>query len=121
MTYYQTHNVAAISLPAVTLGAVENYPLEDDRAIWSTDLLTNHLVSVSIRIHTAMEGNAHDRVAATLFADQVIEELKTHLVLGNYRLMRFEVVGMDLYFPESETHGAEILAELHTAKVYEQA
>lgn len=121
MNYYKTHSVANLTLPAITLGAVENLPVEDDRANWSTDLLINHSVTVTIRVHTAFVGNAHDREEATLIVDQVIEELQTNLTLGLYRLMRFEVSEFDILFEETETYGAEIRAEYHTAKVYEQA
>lgn len=121
MNYYKMHSVANLTLPAITIGASVNVPLEDDYAVWSTDLLTNHLVSVTIRIHTAFAGNTQDRINATLYTDQVIEELKTNLELGLYRLMRFEVSEFNIFFEETETYGAEILAEYHTAKVYEQA
>lgn len=121
MNYYKTHVVANLTLPAVTIGATLNEPVEDDRANWSTDLLINHSVTLSIRVHTAFVGNTHDRENATLYVDQIIEELQTNLTLGVYRLMRFEVSEFDILFEETETYGAVILAELHTAKVYEQA
>ena len=120
MNYYKRHSVANMTLPAITIGASENVPLEDDRANWSTDLLTNHSVILAIRIHTAFAGNALNREDATLFADQVIQELKTNITLGLYRLMRFEVTDYNTFFEESETFGSEILVEYHTAKVYEQ-
>jgi len=121
MEYHKTHSVAALTIPAVTIGAAENVPIEDDRANYATDLLVDHSVIVEIRVHASMAGNAQDRVNATLYYDQVIEELKTHINLGLYRLMRFEGPNFNIFFEETETYGAVILAEYHTAKVYEQA
>ena len=120
MKYYKNHSVAAIELPAVTIGATEDVPIEDDRANYSTDLLTDHSVIIEIRIHTAFVGNTQDRVNATLFSDQVLEELKTNLDLGDNRFMGFERPEFNILFEETQTYGAVILAEYHTAKVYEQ-
>jgi hypothetical protein len=120
MNNYKRHSVAAMELPAITIGATENVPIEDDRANYQTDLLTDHAVIVEIRIHTAFAGNAQNRVDATLFSDQVLDVLKTNLNLEFFRFMGFERPEFNIFFEESQTYGAVILAEYHTAKVYEQ-
>ncbi len=120
VAYHKTHSVANLQLPAITIGATEDVPIEDDRANYATDLLTDHSVIIEIRIHTAFVGNDQDRVNATLFSDQVLEKLKTNLDLGDNRFMGFERPEFNILFEETQTFGAVILAEYHTAKVYEQ-
>ena len=121
MNYYKRHQVAAITLPAVTIGADGHKPTEDDHAKWMSDVIVNHAVTLSIRVHTSFVGATKDRANTTLYIDQIIEELKENINLTDYRFMDFEVESYDEDFAESETNGGEIKIELHTVKKYVQA
>lgn len=122
MDYYKTHQVANMGLPSISIVGEDHVPIDDDRANWDSDLLTNHAITLSIRVHTGYEGGPTDIQSSTLYLDQIVESLKKNIEIpGNYRLMSFEITEFNTVFSESATTGGEIEIELHTLKNYIQS
>ena len=121
MDVYKRHDVANMTLPSITIEASEHEPIFGDNGNWSSDLLVNHRVVCTVRVHTGQVGGPLDRANTTLYLDQIVEVSKKNVNNGLYRIMSFEVTAFNATFEESATTGGEIELTLNTLKVYGQA
>lgn len=118
---FKRHDVANMDIPSISIGAVEHDNVEGDDAVWSNDLMVNHQVVCTIRVHTGHSGGPIDRATTTRLLDQIIEETKKNINgVGDYRIMDFSVTSFDAEFTESATLGGEIIITMHKVRVYVQ-
>ena len=104
---YSQHSVAALPLNSITIEPEIDKPKIIDSTTTGDELIVNHQITLSIRIHT---GYVYSNIElATSQIDLIITKLKTNIDLGdNYRFMSFEVNSYDAIFTESATFGGEI-------------
>ena len=122
VSHYNTHNVANLALPAVSVEAVAQNQIPSDGANWSGDLMVNHVVTINIRCHTGYVGGEPDPTEATELMDEVLHRLKTNVnnLADNYRIMEIPVPNYNVEWDDSGTTGAEMNLELHKVVNYVQ-
>jgi len=120
VTIYKSHNVANLTLPAITIGAESHTPVDMDGAIVQNDDVVNHRVVLSLRIHTAYLNAPHDQTETVEIIDALINKLKTNMSLDTYRMMDFDVAEPRAEFADSATRGALVLVAYHTIETYSQ-
>lgn len=122
VSHYNTHNVANLALPAVSVEANSQAQLSNDSANWASDLIVNHIVVISIRCHTGYSGGEPDPDEATLLMDEVVHRLKTNInnLADNYRIMEIPVPTYTTEWDDSGTTGAEMMLEVHKVVNYVQ-
>lgn len=120
-TVYDTHTIAFLAIPAVTVEALTSTQIVGDEGVSNYDKFTNHEVVVSVRVHTGFVGGVADSEESTQLMDQVIDTIKKNLNMDVYRVMDYEVIGINLEFEESQSIGAEAHITLHTIRNYVQA
>jgi hypothetical protein len=122
VTVYNRHKVAALVLPAVTVGGESTTNLLEDIAFRVSDEYVNHVVIISVRVHTGYLGWKSDRSETVQIVDEIIDIVKKNINIdSSYRLMDFEVESYNQEFEESQSVGAEVKLEYHIIKDYTQA
>ncbi len=120
-TVYKGHIIADISLPAVTIDAETDLPVELDGAVDGNDDVVNHAIVLSLRVHTSYAGRTYDASGTIQLVDAVIKKLKKNINLSStFRLMEFEVEALRSVFEETATQGALITITIHTIVLYAQ-
>lgn len=118
VTVYNGHNIANMDLDAITLG-VETHE-QDDLALGS-DLMINHRIILSIRVHTAYANQDHEQQATIELLDAIVTKLKQNINLPNqYRLMGFSASNYRADFEESASRGGQVDITVHIVKTYTQ-
>ena len=122
VNFYNTHNVANLQLPAITTEGLNASEILGDEANWSSDLINNNVVFVSIHVHTGYLGGEPDPTESTLLIDEIIQVMSKNRnnLDDNYRFMQFFAVDMNVEFEDSQTTGAEMTVELHKIVNYVQ-
>lgn len=118
VTVYKGHNIANMALDAITIG-VESHEPED--LFLGDDIMINHKVVYSIRVHTAYSNQDHEQQSTIELLDSIITKVKQNMNLPNqYRLMGFSTPNYRADFDESASRGGQIDIVLHTVKIYTQ-
>ena len=118
VTLYKGHNKANLALNGITIGVEANEP--QDMGLGS-DFTINHMVTVSIRVHTAYANAPHIQQTTIEIIDAIITKLKRNLSQpGGYRIMDFSTPDYRADFEESATRGGQVNVVLHTLRTYTQ-
>lgn len=126
---YDTHQIADLVTPSLSIEVEAIAPLEEDGAIVNQELIDNWLIRLSIRIHTAYRLGPVDSVTATSISDEVVRWLREHINLTSYlpntgdAYRIFEVAGVayNVDHASSGTTGAELIVNIHRVESYEQS
>ena len=110
---YAQHNTADMTLPAVTVGPEIEQAFSEDTAQYEDDTLVNHMVVVSVRVHTSYIEGPLDYVTALTYGDNLIEKLRANVnATATYRIMNVESA-YNQSFTESATEGMSVLVTMH--------
>lgn len=120
MEFHKTHRVADLTFPAVTITPERNFPSTKDSAKWTSDIIINHVVEISIRVHTKYIGDIIDQRLNSYYMDEIIDVLNRNRDLGIYRVMEFSTASYSEQFPDSGTSGAQVNVILHRVARYTQ-
>ena len=117
---YARHDVAAITLPALTIGPERCEEEEEDFARLSGDDKILYAVTMSVRVHGNRVGGVRAQAVVAALADDVITKLLTNrdAAAASYRVMKAGVTDTHAGFIESETEGAQIEVVMHTQVNY---
>jgi hypothetical protein len=118
---YETHKVANLLIPALSVEVEAITPLKDDKAINNQELIDNWLQRFTIKIHTGYRLGIHDTAGSRAIVDLVIRQLRVSTNLADgYRMFDVAGVAFDVEHRESGTTGAEILVDVHKVEYYNQ-
>ena len=121
VTVHSYHHVANLLLNAITIEPISNVPIENDGAIYSQEVVDNHEIGFSFRVHTAYSGGVVDIDGTIELMDTLITVLRQNLNLADgYRIMDFGVQDYRQEFTESRTTGAQLTLTVHKVKNYVQ-
>lgn len=122
VSFYNTHNVAKLTLPAITCEALNSTQLTGDSAIFQGDEQVIQLVTINVRVHTGYDIEFPDPEEATRLMDEVLYVLKTNLnnLNDSFRVMELPVPNYAVDFDNTKTNGAEMNVELHKFTAYVQ-
>jgi len=117
---YSRHNVADMTLPAVTVDNFSTVTTEEDGALSGAEFIDNYEITLTVRVHTAYMGDYKDAGGtATEIVDDVITILRENMNLGDqYRLFKVNAEEFDLEFEESATTGAELTIIVNKVERY---
>lgn len=117
---YSRHNVADMTLPAVTVDVVSTVTTDDDGALSSTEFIDNYEITISARVHTGYIDDYKDASGTSAeIVDDVITILRDNMNMGDqYRLFRVNSEEFDLDFDESATTGAEVMITINKVERY---
>lgn len=118
---HDTHNVAYLRFPALTIGPYSLTPRREDAGFSGSDLIENFEIILSVRVHSGYSIQPLNFDLMVELTDDVIEQLKTHIsAASGYRLMECEVLSYNDNFAESDTVGATVQVTLHSVAAYSQ-
>jgi hypothetical protein len=117
---YKTNNVASMILPAVTIAASSQEPVQLDSAIGDNAFMLNHEIVLELRIHTSYDNEAYDHETTVALIDSVIDKLQANVIMGSYKLIKVSTPTFNRRFDESATQGAELRVTMHIVKAYTQ-
>jgi hypothetical protein len=116
---YSYHGVANLVLDGITVEPAANVPVEEDGAIYMNEIVDNHEVTFSIRVHTGYAGGVLDVDGTVTLMDDLVTALRTNLDLaGGYRIIGFGVQMYGAEFDESKSTGAELTITIHKVENY---
>lgn len=118
VTVYNGHNIANMTLDAITVGVESHVPADLGLG---DDILINHEIILSIRVHTAYANQDHEQQATIELLDAIVTKLKQNISLPNqYRVMGFTAFNYRADFEESASRGGQVDIVLHIVKTYTQ-
>ena len=121
MTVYSYHHVANLLLDGLTVEPESNTPVSADGAIYENEVLDNHEITFTLRIHTGYSGGVRDVTGTIELMDTLITALRQNLNLGDgYRLMNYTAPEYRQEFDESRTTGAQLTITIHKVEQYVQ-
>jgi hypothetical protein len=119
---YDTHEVADLDVPSISVEIETDIPLEGDSALVQQELVDNRNIRLSIRIHTGYRLGPVDTDTSATSADEVVRWLRENINLGGgYRIFTVSGVAYNVEHASSGTTGAEINVDIHKVEFYEQA
>ena len=105
---YDRHNVADLDLNAVTVSALD---FETEPIGAGTNPLTNHMIRLSIRVHTAYNGGVEKSDTNIKLLNSIANKLlNNENLLNNYRVEQILDVEATKEFEESGSLGGELIA-----------
>jgi len=119
---YSTHEKADLVIPSLSVEVETDIPLTDDAAIVTQELIDNHNVRLTIRIHINYRLGPVNTDSAVDIADDVIRWLRENINLADgYRV--FDVIGVayNVEHTSSGTTGSEVTIDIHKVEYYEQS
>ena len=117
---YSRHNVADMTLPAVTVDNIATITIDDQGALEATEFIDNYEMTIAIRVHTSYTEDYKDADGVTAeLVDDVITIMRDNMNLGDqYRLDKAFSEEFDVDFEESATSGAEVTITINKVERY---
>lgn len=116
---YSYHGVANLVLDGITVEPVTNVPVDADAAIYMNEIVDNHEITFSVRVHTGYSGGVYDVDGTVSLMDDLVTVLRTNLDLSDgYRIIGFGVQSYNVGFDESRSTGAELMITIHKVENY---
>ena len=119
---YDKHEEANLVVPSLSVGVETDTPLTDDAAIVQQELLDNHNIQLSIRVHMNYRLGPIDTNEVVDIVDAIIRWIREHINLdGGYRIFDVTGVAYNVEHTSSGTLGAEIIVNIHKVEYYIQS
>lgn len=116
---YSYHGVADLALSGITVEPMTDVPVDTDGAIYMNEIVDNHEVTFSVRVHTGYAGGVHDVDGTAALMDDLVTALRTNLNLSDgYRIVGFGVQSYGAEFDESRSTGGELTITIHKVENY---
>jgi len=117
---YSRHNVANLVLPAVSVDVVGSVP-DDTGAFGSSEMVENHIITLSVRVHVAYLGGYYNSTTAISMIDDLRDEIlsRDNRNLSNgYRIDSVVSEVHNQEFSDSASLGSELIVTINKVGTY---
>ena len=115
---YEGHQNANMEFSAVSIDSVSE---TTEPLAWQGNIVINHEVEYSIRVHIGYTDDLIDEVKASRLITSVANKLWGNLILGdNFKIIGVTEIIHNVQFEETDTTGAELFVTVRAAIAHTQ-
>ncbi len=127
-TVYNTHSVADLDIPSLSVEVETIIQLVGDSAIAQQELIDNWNIRLSVRVHTSFRLGPVDTETSAAIMDDIVRWIREHInlidVLPNlgeqYYIFDVSAAAYNVEHESSGTIGSELIVDIHKVENYEQ-